>query len=525
VEAQEVAAVEARTARQLLGSERERPARICRGLEEERLDGAVASEPTVEISPLDQQEEPLPGSSARATVSAGREGRSASAVSARRWLLTLALTATGLLLAGVVVLYGRSSPPAPSTTVPADQPGFPALTWPPPPAWQQYAAAAVPTQGGTITLRSDTDYRLSASGTITGPVVIRGGRDVVWIGGHIRIDDQASAAPLGTARRGLVIADAPDGSSVDGRVVHLEGLLIDGDDLSEGIDPACPSAIVQLENVHVGLVHIRGADDRDGTGSYQHELHADVLQPFGGFRQLRVDGLTGSSNFQGIYHSVDLGTAYGRSWFRRVNLTAAKVPGEEVIEGRVIGHAGHRMYRANVDRLGQQRIDTGTFWVQHHPDSGWAGGRFHRGAYRDADAAGGPGGRREHPHGQRPSAARQSRPTGRRGRRASRGRRPRRFTTSRASVGCMAGSAAAVSTRAPASESSTGPPRPRPPALAPRCGSRGGTTGVKLHTTRTSSHPSACRRNAITDCSWSEASTQRKPSTSPSPRCSAGRSR
>jgi hypothetical protein len=307
-----------------------------------------------------------------------------SAISARRWPLALALTAAGLLLAGVVALDLRSSPPAPSTTVPADQRGFPALTWAPPAAWQQYAAATVPTQGGTITLRSDTDYRLSASGTITRPVVIRGGRDVVWIGGHIRIDEQASAAP-GTARRGLVIADAPDGSSVDGRVVHLEGLLIDGDDLSEGIDPACPSAIVQLANVHVGLVHIRGIDDRDGTGSYQHENHADVLQPFGGFRELRVDGLTGSSNYQGIYHSVDLGTAYGRSWFRRVDLTAREVPGEEVIEGRVIGHAGHRMYRANVDRLGQQRIDTGTFWVQHHPNSGWAGGRFHRVAYRDAD--------------------------------------------------------------------------------------------------------------------------------------------
>jgi hypothetical protein len=259
---------------------------------------------------------------------------------------------------------------------------LPALTWSPPSGWQSFTAVTIPGGGGTLSLRSDTDYRVVTEGTITGPVQIRGGRNVVWIGGHLRIDDKPATATA-THRRGLVISDAPDGTSVDGRIVHVEGLLIDGDDLSEGIDANSPRAVLQLQNIHVGAVLIRGSDDRDAKGVYTAGNHADVLQPWGGFKEIRVDGLTGSSNYQGFYYSVDIGTGYGRSWFRRVNLTAMQAAGEETIDGEVLDYAGHRMYRANVDRLGQQRIESGTFWVQGHENSGWVDGTFRRDSYRD----------------------------------------------------------------------------------------------------------------------------------------------
>jgi hypothetical protein len=272
----------------------------------------------------------------------------------------------------------------PTTTTRPRESDLPALTWAPPAGWESFTAATVPSGGGTLSLRSDTDYRLVAPGTITGPLHIRGGRNVVWIGGHIRIDDKPAIATA-TYRRGLVISDASDGSSVDGRVVHIEGLRIDGNDLSEGINTSSPRAVLQLENIHVRAAHIRGSDDRDAKGVYTAGNHADVLQPWGGFKEIRVDGLTGSSNYQGFYYSVDIGAGYGKSWFRRVNLAAVQTTGEETINGEVMDYAGHRMYRANVDRLGQQRIESGTFWVQHHQNSGWARGRFRRDSYRDAN--------------------------------------------------------------------------------------------------------------------------------------------
>jgi hypothetical protein len=64
----------------------------------------------------------------------------------------------------------------------------------------------------------------------------------------------------------------------------------------DGIDIAAPLATVQIENVRVvGL-----------TGS-ETTTHADVIQPWGGVKEMRVDRLTGSTDYQGLHIQPDLG--------------------------------------------------------------------------------------------------------------------------------------------------------------------------------------------------------------------------
>jgi hypothetical protein len=263
-----------------------------------------------------------------------------------------------------------------SRTARAEDPVGP-LTWSPPAGWQRYHERVIPPWGGTIELDPDRDYRISAPETITGAVHVRGGRNVVWIGGHIRIDDKASRASA-ISRRALAVSDAKTGSS-PGRIVHLEGLLLDGNDLSEGIDTNCPTAVVQLEYVHIGVVRLRGADDRDGTAGYPAGSHPDIVQTWGSQRELRIDGLTGSSNYQGLMFKEDTpGRVRGPVRLRNVNVRMVELKGEDGI-----AYAGHRGYYLFPDSAGQQFIDNGTVWVSHHPNSGWVGDRHHKSAYRD----------------------------------------------------------------------------------------------------------------------------------------------
>jgi hypothetical protein len=254
-----------------------------------------------------------------------------------------------------------------------------ALTWAPPSGWEDYPEVVLPPTGGVVDLASDVDYRISAPETRTAALHIRGGRNVVWIGGHVRIENQPLFSRA-TDRRAIVVSDAIDGSSVPGRVIHLEGLLLDGGDLSEGINTNVPSAVVQLQNIRVEEVRLRGADDRDGTGGYPSKSHPDVLQLWGSKQELRVDGLTGRSNYQGLFLNEDTpGRRLGPNYFRRVDLEMVSRPGED---GRT--YAGHRGYAWSPASSGRQFLDNGTVWVASNQDSGWTdSGPFRRSAYRD----------------------------------------------------------------------------------------------------------------------------------------------
>jgi uncharacterized repeat protein (TIGR01451 family) len=271
--------------------------------------------------------------------------------------------------------------PAPNPApAPALTPARGPLAWAPPTGWESYREYIVPSGGGTIDLPdSRTDYRISAPYVITNPVHLRGGRNVVWIGGHIRIEDKGSLAS-GISRRALAISDAKDGSSVD-RLVHLEGLLLDGNDLSEGVNTNCPKAIVQLENTHIAAVKLRGADDRDGTGGYPSASHPDIIQIWGSQRELRIDGLTGRSNYQGLFlYESTSNPVRGSIRLRNVNIEMVESTGEDGYR-----YAGQRGYYMFTEYVGQQFIDNGTVWISHHRNSGWVGGRYYRSAFRDSN--------------------------------------------------------------------------------------------------------------------------------------------
>jgi hypothetical protein len=230
------------------------------------------------------------------------------------------------------------------------------------------------TAPGTYNLYSNVDYVISTPYRLDGAVHLRGGRNVVWIGGHIHIPYQGAGPVAPANRRGLVISDIDDGGgdpvrygySPAGRIVHVEGLLIDGPDLAEGINTNAPKAVIQLQNIRVQDVHFRNSDDRDGTNGWAAN-HPDVLQTWGSQKELRVDGLTGTSAYQGLYLQEDsVDRVRGAMYMRRVNIRAYQQPGDD---GQA--YAGHRMLNWVGASIGTLYLDTGTVWVGHHSASGW----------------------------------------------------------------------------------------------------------------------------------------------------------
>ena len=71
-----------------------------------------------------------------------------------------------------------------------------------------------------------------------------------------------------------------------------------------------PDSIVQIENVRV-----------DGVFGFNNQFHADVVQPYGGVKDLRIDKLTGYSAYQGLTIGRDRG-AIGSVEISRANQPA-----------------------------------------------------------------------------------------------------------------------------------------------------------------------------------------------------------
>jgi hypothetical protein len=83
---------------------------------------------------------------------------------------------------------------------------------------------------------------------------------------------------------------------------------------------------VQIQNVRVA--ELWGSDEG---------IHADVLQPWGGVRELRVDRLTGTSHFQGLILPVEL-APIGSAFIRFTNLRALTPSARALAERRTGGH-------------------------------------------------------------------------------------------------------------------------------------------------------------------------------------------
>ncbi len=166
----------------------------------------------------------------------------------------------------------------------------------------------VGSRGGELRLEAGRDYRvvLREPGRAVGGLSIVGGRNVVLVGGHITIPPAGPRAGV-AERRGLLIAGQTG-------TVHVEGLLIDnrGGDLSEGIHIAAPEAVVQVQNTRVADLHAR---DEKGFS----DNHPDVIQTWGGVRELRVHRFTGTTAYQGLFLRGDRGPV-GRVALSKVNV-------------------------------------------------------------------------------------------------------------------------------------------------------------------------------------------------------------
>ncbi|HEV7492715.1 carbohydrate-binding domain-containing protein [Baekduia sp.] len=171
------------------------------------------------------------------------------------------------------------------------------LRWPAP-ALTAPTTIAVAQGDQTYTLDKTKDYVLNL-GTTThqGNVTISGGRNVVMKGGAIALPATS------TKSTALNIVGSVG-------IVQVEGVLFNGATHEmDAIQINAPAAIVQVENVRaVGLL-----------GSFDTN-HTDVIQPWGGVKDLRVDHLTADSNYQGIYTRPDQG-GIGSVELQNVDLT------------------------------------------------------------------------------------------------------------------------------------------------------------------------------------------------------------
>jgi hypothetical protein len=137
-----------------------------------------------------------------------------------------------------------------------------------------------------------------------GSTIIMGGHNVVVIGGSITV-------PAGdSTQRAIYIADATGTVHIEGvEVVCTKGVYFDA------IAINAPLADVQIQNMRLCS---------DGR---QDIFHGDLIQPWGGFKSLKVDSLTGFAGYQGFQLPALDGSFMGPVTLSRIDLhsTGAQV--------------------------------------------------------------------------------------------------------------------------------------------------------------------------------------------------------
>ncbi|HEX7289578.1 MAG TPA: hypothetical protein VF250_00500 [Conexibacter sp.] len=201
--------------------------------------------------------------------------------------------------------------------------------------------------GYTHTMLSTTrDYVVKLPSTKKyGGTWLEGGHNIVIVGGSVTIP--ASVTEATTPKRAAIYIKGATGT------VHIQGVLIDGAGGAQmdGIDVDAPQATVQLQ--YDRIVNVRGG---------QNSWHGDVVQPFGGVKALRIDHLTGSSNFQGLFLNPTLGPI-GSATLSNVNLVATTTA---TLDG------GGAMLWTNNDPAvcTKYPVSLSNVWVQPRP--GWS---------------------------------------------------------------------------------------------------------------------------------------------------------
>lgn len=180
------------------------------------------------------------------------------------------------------------------------------LRWAPPPLVEP-KTITLGTGYTHTALATNRDYIIKLPTTKkVGGTWIDGGRNVVIVGGYITVPKTNFSAATNEATALSI-------KGVTG-TVHVEGVLIDGSGGGEfdAVTINAPEATIQLENLRIVGVH--GCNEK---------IHADVVQPWGGVKDLRIDRLTGRSKCQGLTIKPDLGTI-GSAELDEVDLTGVK---------------------------------------------------------------------------------------------------------------------------------------------------------------------------------------------------------
>jgi hypothetical protein len=175
------------------------------------------------------------------------------------------------------------------------------------------AHAYVDLDPGTDYVIRMPDRPLEAVGPYGSGIRLVGGRNVVLVGGHVRVRDLGGRPSTEYGR----------GVSLDGQtgIVHIEGLRLDGMGLAEGIQVNhLGRASLQLANIRCGP--LRAHDERTFV-----DTHPDCLQLIGGPRRLLVDGFTGLTDFQGLLiKGTDQGQRVRYVSLRRVQMIGLDRP-------------------------------------------------------------------------------------------------------------------------------------------------------------------------------------------------------
>jgi chitodextrinase len=191
-------------------------------------------------------------------------------------------------------------------TAPAPVPPPPSgskLTWAPPALTSPETIVAAGNRARLQSLDPTKDYIIKVGDLRqAGGISIRGGRNVVIIGGRVRtprVTDSYESVPMRVDdTRGEVFIEG----------VHFDGV---SEKFNDAIVLNCPLATVTVQNVRIeGLEGVT--------------WHADVVQSWGGVKLFRSDRFTGISNYHGFMLSTDVISPYqGRVMafdFRRTNL-------------------------------------------------------------------------------------------------------------------------------------------------------------------------------------------------------------
>jgi hypothetical protein len=178
--------------------------------------------------------------------------------------------------------YGGRLPAAPLTWAPPDTTG--------------YTTRTITDSATTfIGLDDNVNYVIDQRVPLTRRVTMRGGKNVVWVGGEWNIATTVNG-PTSLGREALAVLDSADPvkrAANAGRIIHLEGIWVHGYYAAGDVHLSCPTAVVRRQNCRTE----QGMWAKNRTPDPQHP---DTFQPYGGVARYDEDRCTDVITYQGF---------------------------------------------------------------------------------------------------------------------------------------------------------------------------------------------------------------------------------